>query len=142
MSPMSQTTSKFGGEWLKRVLWGKETKVILFEADEVTCVWRRSGDKDKTKFCRSTIKNGGENRLVWACMSWKGGQFWNYWLNYKRFYYREISNRNLLTFQRYLCLGKNSSTSKMRLRNWIKAPEELIHKEANQSHHWSSQKAK
>jgi len=58
-------------DW-KRVIWSDETKINLFGSDGVSKVWRRSDDGDKAKYCRLTIKHGGGNRMVWACMSWKG----------------------------------------------------------------------
>ena len=54
------------------VLWSDEMKINLFRSDGFKLMWRRLGEEYKDQCVMPTVKHGGENIMVWGCMSVAG----------------------------------------------------------------------
>ena len=64
-------STKHMGYW-NHVLWSDEMKINSFGSDGFKHVWRRPGEEYKDKCVLPTVKHGGGNFMVWACMSAAG----------------------------------------------------------------------
>ena len=53
----------------KNVLWSDETKINLLGSDGVSHVWWQPGEEYHDVCTMPTVKHGGENDMVWGCMS-------------------------------------------------------------------------
>ncbi len=56
------------------VLWTDETNINLYGSDGVKRVWWQPCEEYKDKCVLPTVKHGGENVMVWGCMSAAGEQ--------------------------------------------------------------------
>ncbi|GBO14368.1 Transposable element Tcb1 transposase [Araneus ventricosus] len=55
-------------EW-EDVLWGDESKCMLFGTDAIQWTRRPQGTRFDPKYQISTMKRGGGNVMVWGCVS-------------------------------------------------------------------------
>ena len=59
-------------DW-KRILWLDETKNNQIGSDGTVYVWKQQGESISDCTTTPTVEHGGGNNLmVWGCMSWKG----------------------------------------------------------------------
>lgn len=58
-------------DW-KRVIWSDETKINRFGSDGKKYVWKKRQQPLLVREVDSTVKHGGGNIMVWACMGWNG----------------------------------------------------------------------
>ncbi|HET9247423.1 MAG TPA: IS630 family transposase [Xanthobacteraceae bacterium] len=56
----------------ERIIFSDECKFNLFSSDGLVRVWRKNGERFDKKNLVPTVKHGGGNVMVWACMSAKG----------------------------------------------------------------------
>jgi transposase len=61
-------------DW-KMMLWSDETKINLFGSDGHPYVWKRKGEPLSDRTTQPSVKFGGGNIMIWACMGWNGVGF-------------------------------------------------------------------
>ena len=49
-------------------MWSDETKIELFGINLTRCVWRKRNADYNPKNTIPTVKHGGENLMLWACL--------------------------------------------------------------------------
>jgi transposase len=63
-------------EWTEddwaRVIWSDESKVNRICSDGLQWIWDDAPGRITTRSVQGTVKFGGGNVMVWACMSWNG----------------------------------------------------------------------
>ena len=64
-------STKYMDYW-NHVLWSDEMKINLFGSDGFNHERRRSDEEYNDKYVMPTVKRGGENVIVWGCMSAAG----------------------------------------------------------------------
>lgn len=63
---------KYRDEWQKfwkKVLWADETKSNLYQSDGKAKMWRKKGSAYHPRHTTSSVKQGGDSVLAWACMA-------------------------------------------------------------------------
>ena len=58
-------------DW-KRVIWSDETKINRIASDGRQWMWKKAGEGLVEREVQGTVKFGGENIMVWGCISWEG----------------------------------------------------------------------
>ncbi|KAJ4432198.1 hypothetical protein ANN_20814 [Periplaneta americana] len=61
-----------GEDRWEKALFSDESKFNVFGSDGRQMVWRKLKEEMKTKNLRATVNQGGENVLIWGCMSASG----------------------------------------------------------------------
>ena len=70
--------AQYHGNWTvedwKKVLWTVETKINRIGSDGKVYVWKQQGKPVSDRTTTPTIKHGGggNNLMIWGCMSWNG----------------------------------------------------------------------
>ena len=59
-------------DYWNHVLWSDEMKINLFGSNGFKNMWQQPGEEYKDKCVMPTVKHGGENVMVWGCMSAAG----------------------------------------------------------------------
>jgi len=59
-------------EDFKHVVWSDETKINQLQSDGMKWAWKKQGEGLSDRLVEGTLKFGGENLMMWGCMTWKG----------------------------------------------------------------------
>ena len=97
---------KFAKEMLQKplgfwqtVIWYDESKFELFSSKNRVMVWHTLKETFDPQWIIPTVKYVGDSVTVWGCLTHRGiGKLHIFDRTLDRFYYREILERNLLTF--------------------------------------------
>lgn len=83
----------------KTVLFSDESKFNLFNSDGKCHVRRKTGERLNPRYCRSTLKHGGGNVMIWTCFSGHGvGPFHQIDITMDRFVYKNILETVMLPY--------------------------------------------
>ncbi|KAI1004513.1 hypothetical protein K3495_g3698 [Podosphaera aphanis] len=58
-------------DW-KKVVWSDETKINRICSDEINYTWQKDKQLPNDSNTIQTVKSGGGNVMIWACMTWSG----------------------------------------------------------------------
>lgn len=61
-------------DW-KKIVWSDESKFQLFGSDGRKYCWKKPGEAIGPRTVQPTVKHGGENIMVWGCMTFDGPGF-------------------------------------------------------------------
>lgn len=60
---------KHEDEFLKSILWSRETKLELFGDMDAVCVWQREIEDINPKKTDPTVKHSGGSIMIWCCFT-------------------------------------------------------------------------